>query len=64
MRNRLQNYPATISGQTKLEPPATEPATHERILQAFTNCVVEHPTASLLVMASLGAFVGWYLKRR
>jgi hypothetical protein len=64
MRNRLQDYSPTIPGPVSREQTSAVPGTPERILQAFTACVAEHPTASLLVMASLGAVVGWYLKRR
>jgi hypothetical protein len=47
-----------------LADPETNQTTPERVVRMFTECVADHPTASLLVMASLGAFVGWFLKRR
>lgn len=65
MKNRLQQYPSALPGVQQFGNPAGEQeATSERMVRMFTDCVAEHPTTSLIVMASLGALVGWFLKRR
>jgi hypothetical protein len=65
MKNRLRDYlhiprePRQPSGG-----PSAPAAAQMQLARAVTDCIAEYPVASLVLAASLGGIIGWYLKRR